>query len=95
MNFKAGSVWFGVTNEGAPSASGQHNVQVGDPLPDTLSSLLIGYPYGYTIAVAPPYASNGAHIVHREHGLNAALSIDGKLLGEIRLPVHVGHSARS
>ena len=45
-----------------PSASGQHNVQVGDPLPDTLSSLLIGYPYGYTIAVAPPYASDGAHI---------------------------------
>jgi hypothetical protein len=45
-----------------PSASGQHNVQAGDPLPDTLSSLLIGYPYGYTIAVAPPYSSNGAHI---------------------------------
>jgi hypothetical protein len=45
-----------------PSASGQHNVQVGAPLPDTLSTLLVGYPYGYTIAVAPPYASNGAHI---------------------------------
>jgi hypothetical protein len=45
-----------------PSASGQHNVQVGDPLPDTLSSLLIGYPYGYTIAVAPPYSSDGAHV---------------------------------
>ena len=45
-----------------PSASGQHNVQAGDPLPDTLSSLLVGYPYGYTIAVAPPYFSNGAHI---------------------------------
>src|SRR5580693_4356112 len=44
------------------SASGQHDVQVGDPLPDTLSSLLIGYPYGYTIAVAPPYSSDGAHI---------------------------------
>jgi len=45
-----------------PSASGQHDVQPGQPLPDTLSSLLLGYPYGYTIAVAPPYASNGAHI---------------------------------
>src|ERR1700731_4668793 len=45
-----------------PSASGEHNVQVGDALPDTLSSLLIGYPYGYTIGVAPPYLSNGAHI---------------------------------
>ncbi|HTW78118.1 MAG TPA: carboxypeptidase regulatory-like domain-containing protein, partial [Terracidiphilus sp.] len=44
------------------SASGQHNVQPGDPLPDTLTSLLLGYPYGYAIAVAPPYMSNGAHI---------------------------------
>src|ERR1700739_541711 len=45
-----------------PSASGQHDVQPGQPLPDTMSSLLLGYPYGYTIAVAPPYASNGARI---------------------------------
>jgi hypothetical protein len=45
-----------------PSASGQNNIEPGDPLPDTLSSLLVGYPYGYTIAVAPPYSSNGAHI---------------------------------
>ncbi len=45
-----------------PSASGQHDIQPGDPLPDTLSSLLVGYPYGYTIAVAPPYFSNGTHI---------------------------------
>lgn len=45
-----------------PSASGLHDIQPGQPLPDTLSSLLLGYPYAYTIAVAPPYASNGAHI---------------------------------
>ena len=45
-----------------PSASGQHDVHPGQPLPDTLSSLLLGYPYAYTVAVAPPYASNGAHI---------------------------------
>jgi len=45
-----------------PSASGQHNVQSGQPLPDTLSSLLTGYPFAYTIAVAPPYSSSGAHI---------------------------------
>jgi hypothetical protein len=43
------------------SASGQHDVQPGDPLPDTLSSLLVGYPYGYTRAVAPPWMSSGAH----------------------------------
>src|SRR5580700_5660708 len=41
-----------------PSASGQHDVQPGQALPDTLSSLLLGYPYAYTVAVAPPYASN-------------------------------------
>jgi hypothetical protein len=45
-----------------PSASGQHDVEPGDPLPDTLSSLLVGYPYGYIISVAPPYFSSGAHI---------------------------------
>jgi hypothetical protein len=45
-----------------PSQSGSHNVNPGDPLPDTLSSLLIGYPYSYTVAVAPPYFSNGTHI---------------------------------
>src|SRR5439155_398245 len=45
-----------------PSASGRHDVQPGQSLPDTLSSLLLGFPYAYTIAVAPPYASNGAHI---------------------------------
>jgi hypothetical protein len=45
-----------------PSASGLRDVQPGQPLPDTLSSLLIGYPYGYTIAVAPPYSSDGSHI---------------------------------
>ena len=45
-----------------PSASGTHNVNVGDPLPNTLATLLVGYPYGYTVAVAPPYFSNGAHI---------------------------------
>jgi Carboxypeptidase regulatory-like domain len=45
-----------------PSESGAHDVEPGDPLPDTLSSLLTGYPYSYTVAVAPPYFSNGAHI---------------------------------
>ena len=45
-----------------PSESGTHDVEPGDPLPDTLSSLLTGYPYSYTVAVAPPYFSNGPHI---------------------------------
>ena len=45
-----------------PSASGQHNVLPGQPLPDTLSSFLVGSPFQYTVAVAPPYFSNGTHI---------------------------------
>jgi Carboxypeptidase regulatory-like domain len=45
-----------------PSQSGQHDIHVGDPLPDTLSSLLTGSPFAYTAAVAPPYFSNGPHI---------------------------------
>ena len=44
------------------SESGAHNVAPGDSLPDTLSSFLIGYPYSYSAALAPPYSSNGAHI---------------------------------
>ena len=35
---------------------------MGDPLPDTLSSLLSGSPFAYTRAIAPPYFSNGDHI---------------------------------
>src|ERR1700751_882148 len=45
-----------------PSESGTPNVTPGSPLPDTLSSLLIGYPFSYTVGVAPPYFSNGPHI---------------------------------
>ena len=45
-----------------PSQSGLHNIHVGEPLPDTLSSLLSGSPFVYTVAVAPPYFSGGQHI---------------------------------
>jgi hypothetical protein len=48
--------------ESIPSQSGLHNLQPGDPLPDTLSSFLSGSPFIYTVAIAPPYFSNGAHI---------------------------------
>ena len=37
-----------------PSASGKHNVDVGDPLPDTLSGFLAGSPFAYIVGVAPP-----------------------------------------
>jgi hypothetical protein len=44
------------------SQSGTHDIQVGDPLPDTLSALLTGSPFAYTRAVAPSYFSNGENI---------------------------------
>ena len=45
-----------------PSQSGNHNINPGDPFPDTLSSFLSGSPFVYTVAIAPPYFSNGPHI---------------------------------
>jgi hypothetical protein len=45
-----------------PSQSGTHDIKAGDPLPDTLSALLTGRPFVYTVAVAPPYTSGGYHI---------------------------------
>ena len=48
--------------EAIASASGNHNVAVGDPLPDTLSSLLSGSPFAYTVALAQSFTSGGQHI---------------------------------
>jgi Carboxypeptidase regulatory-like domain len=48
--------------EAIPSASGTHDIAPGDPLPDTLSGLLSGSPFVYSIAIAPPYVSSGEHI---------------------------------
>jgi hypothetical protein len=48
--------------EAIPSASGQHNINVGDPLPDTLSAFLSGSAFTYTIAVAPSFISTGEHM---------------------------------
>jgi hypothetical protein len=48
--------------EAIASASGTHNINVGDPLPDTLSGLLSGSPFAYIVAIAPPGVSGGAHI---------------------------------
>jgi len=48
--------------EAIKSQSGTHNINPGDPFPDTLSSFLSGSPFVYTVAIAPPYFSNGEHI---------------------------------
>jgi hypothetical protein len=44
------------------STSGNHNLKVGDLLPDTLSGFLSGSPFDYNVAVAPPEISGGTHI---------------------------------
>ena len=48
--------------EEIPSASGLHNINVGDPLPDTLSGFLSGSPFVYTVGLAPPDVSGGEHM---------------------------------
>ncbi len=52
----------GYATEAIPSASGQHNIAVGDPLPDALSGLLSGSAFAYTVALASPGYSGGEHI---------------------------------
>ncbi len=44
------------------SQSGAHVIHKGDPLPDTLSSFLLGSPFTYTVAIASPFTSGGEHI---------------------------------
>jgi hypothetical protein len=52
------------------SASGLHDIQVGDPLPDALSGLLTASAFTYTQAVAPLLFAQGDHMgdsgVHRD-----------------------------
>ena len=57
--------------EAIPSASGTHDIAVGQALPDTLSAFLSGSAFVYTVALAPTYSSGGQHIgpaaVNREN----------------------------
>jgi len=67
---------FGITPNGAytfgggpayspvsiPSSSGKHDVQPGDPLPDSLTGLLTATPFSYTSWVATPGFPQGDHI---------------------------------
>ncbi len=52
------------------SASGMHDIAVGDPLPDALTGLLTASAFSYATAVAPPLFSQGASIgdsaIHRD-----------------------------
>src|SRR6266853_980362 len=42
-----------------PSASGQHNIRPGDPLPDSLAGLLTATPYSYTVTAAASLTPKG------------------------------------
>lgn len=44
------------------SLSGLHDIRAGDRLPDTLSALLLGSAFSYTVAVAPPDFPQGNQI---------------------------------
>jgi outer membrane receptor protein involved in Fe transport len=61
-----GSYTFGGGAAYAPvairSASGAHDIQPGDPLPDALTGLLTATPFSYTINTAPPLFPQGARI---------------------------------
>jgi hypothetical protein len=82
------------------SLSGTHDIHVGDPLPDTLTGMLSGSPFVYTVAVAPSYFSNGEHIgpaaINRNAGdiyaqdswkLNARFVFDYGVRWEIYTPI--------
>ena len=58
-DFGGGSAY---ATEAIQSASGTHDVGVGDLLPDTLSGLLSGSPAAYTVAIASNQFSDGPHI---------------------------------
>ncbi len=45
-----------------PSVNGDHNIQAGDPLPDTLSAFLTGTPFSYSVSVAPSYFPQGDRV---------------------------------
>ena len=54
-----------------PSASGLHDIHVGDPLPDTLSAFLTGTPFSYSTSVAPPYFAQGGRMADSGERRNA------------------------
>jgi hypothetical protein len=47
--------------EEIPSASGQHDIRVGDPLPDTLTGFLTGTPFWYGTTVPAAITARGDH----------------------------------
>jgi len=82
------------------SQSGKHNLNPGDPLPDTLSAFLSGSAFTYIVAIAAPPFSNGAHIgpaaINRENysvffqdtwKLNPSLTLDYGVRWDLYKPI--------
>ena len=44
------------------SASGAHDIHIGDQLPDTLTGFLTAAPHSYTTSLSPPMFAQGSHI---------------------------------
>jgi len=71
-----------------PSASGGHNIAIGDPLPDSLTGLLTASAFTYSIAVAPLQFAQGGRIgdsaIHRD-SYNAYIQDSWKLSSRVLL----------
>jgi hypothetical protein len=75
MRFNRDSTVFGLNPDGTyvfgggpayattaiTSASGQHNIQPGSPLPDTLTGFLTATPFSYNTTVPQPFTPGGDH----------------------------------
>ena len=61
-SFGGGTAYYAVNNPEAPpivSASGTHDINPGDPLPDSLTGLLTATPYSYNIVAAAEFTPVG------------------------------------
>lgn len=70
------------------SLNGAHNIAVGDPLPDTLTALLTGSAFAYTVAVAPLGFPQGDQIgvaAVSRYGINIFLQDTWKISDRLQL----------
>ncbi len=61
-SFGGGTAYYATNDPGAPSiisASGTHNINPGDPLPDSLTGLLTATPYSYNISAPAEFTPIG------------------------------------
>ncbi len=84
----------GIAYSGVPisSLSGKHNLKIGDPLPDTLSSFLSGSPFSYAVSLAPTYFSSGEHIgpaADSRNNVNAYVQDTWKVTSRLTLDLGV------